>query len=166
MAERIKQKKKLEYLREANRFFKVGDVRSALKTLRAGLAEYPADPFLLSYCGLLLCLADGDYAGGINLCREAVGRLRDSMPFGVDTYLPVLYLNLGRAYLSAGDKQEALTTFRRGLSVDPKNRDLADEVRRLGIRKEPPLGFLGRENVLNKYIGLLFRKRSRVGIEV
>lgn len=166
MAEKIKQKKKFDYLKEASRLLKSGDGRSALRTLRAGLAEYPTDPFLLSFCGLFLCMVDGDHAGGIKMCREAVSRLRDSVPIGVDAYFPVLLLNLGRAYLTAGDRAEALKSFRRGLSVEPRNRELAAEIRRLGVRKEPPLGFLRRENVLNKYIGLLFRKRSQAGIKV
>jgi hypothetical protein len=71
---------------------------------------------------------------------------------------PVFYLNLGRAYLAAGKKKDAIDAFRKGLQYDNGNSDLRKELRGLGMRKKPPVPFLDRSNPINKYIGMILQK--------
>ncbi|HEY7745425.1 MAG TPA: tetratricopeptide repeat protein [Desulfuromonadales bacterium] len=70
---------------------------------------------------------------------------------------PVHYLNLGRIYLLAGQKNRAIQTWRRGLKVG-RNPHISLELRRLGQRKPPLLRALGREHPVNKYLGLMLNK--------
>jgi tetratricopeptide (TPR) repeat protein len=70
---------------------------------------------------------------------------------------PVHYLNLGRIYLLAGQKNRAIQTWRRGLKFG-RNPQIAAELRNLGRRKPPVLKSLGREHPLNKQLGLLLQK--------
>jgi len=132
--------------------------KNALAMLEDGLRLYPADPFLLSYYGTLVAVIRKDHERGIRLCTHALKRLRETIPFGLEFFYPLLYLNLGRAYLAAGWKKEALESFRKGLHYDAKDPDLNTELRRLGKRKAAPIPVLGRSNPINKYIGMILHK--------
>jgi tetratricopeptide (TPR) repeat protein len=70
---------------------------------------------------------------------------------------PVHYLNLGRIYLLAGQKNRAIQAWRRGLRIG-RNPQIALELRKLGLRKPPLLKALGREHPLNKYLGMMLKK--------
>lgn len=99
---------------------------------------------------LAFCLArerrQFDYA--IRLCREAITR---------DPHSSIHYLNLGKVYLLAGRKDDAIRTFRQGLLYEGSPA-IIGELKRLGLRKQPVLGFLRRENPLNKYLGIALKK--------
>jgi tetratricopeptide (TPR) repeat protein len=153
-----KSKTKTQYFREANGYLRKGDGRSAMRVLKEGLESYPSEPFLLSYYGCLVSSVGRDPGEGIRLCREALRKLRNSAALGDDYYYPLFYLNLGRAYLTGGDKPEAIKAFKRGLRVDPGNKYIIAELRKLGVRKPPALPFLRREHPINKYVGLIMRK--------
>lgn len=99
---------------------------------------------------LAFCLArerrQFDYA--IRLCQEAIAK---------DPHSSVHYLNLGRVYLLAGRKDDAIRTFRQGLLYEG-NAAIVGELRRLGLRKPPVLTFLRRDHPLNKYLGIAMKK--------
>jgi Flp pilus assembly protein TadD len=82
------------------------------------------------------------------LCNEALQE---------DPGNPVHYLNLGRIYLLAGQKNRAIQTWRRGLKIG-RNPQIALELRKLGLRKPPLLKALGREHPVNKYLGMMLQK--------
>jgi tetratricopeptide (TPR) repeat protein len=92
---------------------------------------------------------------GIAICLKALKRLDETIPFGSEFFYPVFYLNLGRAYLKADKKQEAVAAFYQGLKNDPDNKDIHEELVRLGNRRKLPVPFLRRSHPINKYIGLL-----------
>ncbi len=160
---RKKGGKKSEYFKKVNAYLRKGEGGKAHLVLESALDAYPGDPVLLSYYGCLTAMVNNDPGKGIRLCKQALKMLRESFPFGGDRFYPVFYLNLGRAYLAGGEKQEAITIFKRGLRVDPKSKDLLAELRKLGTRKPPPVAFLDRENPINKHIGLLLRKNVKAG---
>lgn len=101
------------------------------------------------YCSnLAYCLAKerGDFLQAISLCREAIkDEPKNSTHF----------LILGRIHLMADQKKEAIRIFRMGLRHG-KNKDIIDELNRLGVRRDPVLTFLKREHPLNRYLGKLF----------
>jgi len=142
-----------EYLDEVKELLKSKNKRSAFRLLSTALEHYPDDPFILSYYGCLDAIANKNHREGIETCLLAIDTLKRKVPFGEDLFFPVFYLNLGRAYLAAGKRKEAMDAFNTGLMIDGQQKDLLWETRKLGIRRKPPVPFLKRSNPINRYIG-------------
>lgn len=153
-----KRKKKTEYFNEAMDLLGDGRGVDALDVLRRGLDMYPSDPLLMSYCGCLYSIVGKKRKEGVKMCRDAIKLLDSSVSLEREVYYPAFYLNLGRAYLGAGKKRDAVTAFNLGLQADPKDQDIIKELKKLGSRRRPPVPFLKRSNPVNKYIGLLIGK--------
>jgi tetratricopeptide (TPR) repeat protein len=103
------------------------------------------------YCSsLALCLAKTRNAHdeAISLCSEAVGK---------ECCNPTHYLHLGRILILAGEKSEAVKTFREGLKYgkDPR---IIRELENLGIRRPPLFPSLDRRHPLNRFGGLLMSR--------
>ena len=135
---------------------------SALKLVTAALEQYPDEPILLSYYGYLEALVNKNYTRGINTCLKAREMVLEKAISGRDFFNPVLYLNLGRAYLAAGSKEDAFEALRMGLIFGNENEDLLCELRELGMRKKPIVSFLQRSNPVNKYIGKVLHSLYRL----
>ena len=135
---------------------------SALKLVTAALEQYPDEPILLSYYGYLEALVNKNYTRGINTCLKAREMVLEKAISGRDFFNPVLYLNLGRAYLAAGSKEDAFEALRMGLIFGNENEDLLCELRELGMRKKPIVPFLQRSNPVNKYIGKVLHSLYRL----
>ncbi len=120
---------------------------------RAG--AQPSSPIkYLSYYGLCLAMTSYRVEEGREICENAVR---------AEFYNPDLYLNLGKVYLKAGDRGLAFETLVRGLQLNPRHPDLVKEVRRLGVRRRPIVGFLSRSHPLNRMLGRLQADAARVG---
>lgn len=156
-----KTKTTSDYLSEAKNFLRTKNKRAALRVLSEALEHYPDDPFILSYYGCLEAVANKNYTHGIETCLMALESLKKGMPFGQEFFYPVFYLNLGRAYLAAGKKEEALGAFTKGIQIDGENKDLMWEITKLGTRRKPPVPFLKRSNLINKYIGMLLHSSKK-----
>ncbi len=157
------QKEAENYLKEAMAFLKNKQYRMALDVLSEGSGRYPEDALLLSYYGCLKARLGDGIKDGISGCLKAI-KHTERLPFGAEFFFPVLYLNLGRAYLAAREKKEAVGAFEKGLAADPENRELRQEMKKLGDRKNPVLPLLGRSNPVNRYAGKLrhaLQKRSK-----
>ncbi|MGD8376105.1 MAG: hypothetical protein PVF68_08185 [Acidobacteriota bacterium] len=102
----------------------------------------------LSYYGLSLSQATDHVQEAEELCRKAVDR---------EFYNPDLLLNLGKVYLVSGDRARAYQAFLSGLRLQGNHSGLLAEVRRMGIRRRPPLPFLSRTNPLNRMLGRMRR---------
>jgi hypothetical protein len=87
--------------------------------------------------------------------------LKKAETFGEELLYPVFYLNLGRAYLAASKKADAIDALKKGLKYDNGNSDLLKELRGLGLRKPAPVQFLDRSNPINKYIGLILNAQKQ-----
>ena len=46
--------------------------------------------------------------------------------------------------------------------IDPDNDEIADDLHRLGVRRRPPLNFLPRGHLANRWLGIL---RERLGLQ-
>ena len=150
-----------DYLRQVKIHLSKGRQKDAFALLQQAQVHFQDDPFVLSYFGCLQALVDKRYRTGIENCKKALALIRKSSSYGEEMLFPVFYLNLGRAYVAAGKKKDALETFNKGLKYDNSNTDLQKEVRALGKRKSAPVPFLDRSNPINKYIGLILRKSSK-----
>ena len=135
---------------------------SALKLVTAALEQYPDEPILLSYHGYLEALVNKNYTQGINTCLKAREMVLDKAISGRDFFNPVLYLNLGRVYLAAGNKEDAFEAFRMGLIFGNENEDLLCEIREIGMRRKLIVPFLQRSNPVNKYIGKVLHNLYRL----
>lgn len=153
-----KRKTPSEYLEEVKIYLKRKDFKKAIHLLTISLKDYPDEPFLLSYYGCLEAVLNADHSYGIQICLKAFEKLNERMPFGQEFFYPTLYLNLGRAYLASGNKKKAAEAFQKGLIYDNDNKDLIQEIKKLGIRRKPAISFLPRTNPINKYIGIILHK--------
>jgi hypothetical protein len=134
-----------------------------------GLSSRGTTALCTSYLAYCMARERGEVHRAIGMCRAALT---------ADPTHPAHYLNLGRVFLIAHDKERAIATFWRGISRNagpegataadwPRNgrrreHDLImDELRRLGIRKPPPFRTLRRGHPLNRLTGKLL---ARIGI--
>ncbi len=97
-----------------------------------------------SYYGLGLALVERRFNKAVELCRGAVKE---------EFFSPDLYQNLARVHLVFGFKAEALRYLRRGLMIDPGCETIRADLRDLGERRTPVLGFLPRRHFLNRWLG-------------
>ena len=123
-----------------------GHHREALACFEEASRLEPGDARALSYRGLCLAVFEGRPDDGIALCRRAVD---------LEFYRADYYLNLGRAYLAAGRKREAVTAFRQGRTVDPKHPGILREIVALGQRRRPVISWLPRKHFMNRCLGRL-----------
>jgi tetratricopeptide (TPR) repeat protein len=131
---------------------------SAYGVASEALKHYPKNPLIVSYHGVLLALMERKHRSAIDACRKALILFKPEDNHSATIVYPHLYLNLGKAYLMAGRKKEAVEAFQKGLKYERSNPELKHELRRLGIRKAPPVPFLSRSNPINKYLGKLLHK--------
>jgi tetratricopeptide (TPR) repeat protein len=125
----------------------------ALEHFRAAYRLDPTSPRYRSYFGLCLGVAERRFDKALELCRSAAKQ---------EFFNPALYHNLARVHLAFGFKAEAIRYLRRGLMIDPDCEVIGEELLQLGVRRRPVLGFLRRQNTLNRWCGLL-RRRVRQG---
>jgi tetratricopeptide (TPR) repeat protein len=152
-----------EYLKETNILLARRNLSNAMGLICEGVDNHPKDPSLLSLHGYLTVKVQKDYKRGIHNCKKAIEIIRRRLPSDPAFVYPNFFLNLGRAYIAAGDRKHAVDTFMKVLYVDESNSLVRMEMRKLGARRKPFIAFLSRSNPLNKYAGLIiYRLRRRV----
>lgn len=108
-------------------------------------------PLLNSYLAYCLAKERRSYRDAIRLGTGALKKQPENL---------VLYRNLAKVYILAGQRKNALKILRQATK---RGRD--DQIMRLikamGIRKEPVLPFLPRENPVNIFLGKLRNKFLR-----
>jgi len=121
---------------------------AALEHFRSAHQIDRANPRYRSYYGLAIGMVERRFDRALELCRSAA---KDEF------FNPDLYHNLARVHLAFGFKAEAIRYLRRGLMIDPANAAMHVDLRELGTRSRPPLGFLPRRHPLNRVFGQLRR---------
>jgi len=147
-----------DYLREVESLIRSNEHKEAFQVLDNALKNYSNNPIILSYKGFLEAVVNKNFCQGEMICREAIVMIKEEMPLCETFFLPILYLNLGKVFLAANNRQDAYDYFKKGLEVDSTNEHLLGEIKKLGIHGKPPLPFLQRSNLLNKYLGKLLHK--------
>jgi len=150
-----------DYLRAVRAQFRGGKQKEAYQLLLQATVQYPDDPLILSYFGCLQAIVDKKYRSGVEACKRAIVLLKRKETFDEELLFPVFYLNLGRAYVAAKKKKDAIDSFQKGLQYDNGNNYLKQELQKLGVRKQPPVPFLDRSNPINRYIGLVLHKTKK-----
>ena len=108
-------------------------------------------PLVCSYLAYCRAKTSGSYREAVDICMNA----RREEPKNSE-----IYLNLGRIYLLAGNRKQAIQVFRLGLRHQ-RNSRIINELSSLGNRKSPPVPFLLRSHPVNKYLGLIM---TRLGL--
>jgi tetratricopeptide (TPR) repeat protein len=160
-SKRIDEVTPADYLRLVKAHLRNGKQKDAFRVLQQGSVMYPDDPVILSYYGCLQALVDKKHRSGVDTCKKAIILLKKKRSSGEEVLYPIFYLNLGRAYIAAGKKKDAIDAFEKGLQYDYGNSDLKKELRGLGTRKKPLVPFLDRSNPINKYIGILLHSPKK-----
>jgi len=158
--EQEKALRPVEYIRIMNGYLMKGNKRSAYAVIQRALVMHPEDIFVLSYYGYLQAIMDKKYRSGVDNCTKAIVQLKKTASPSKEILYPLLYLNLGRAYLAAGKKKNAVVAFNQGLYHDPEYAAIQKELQKLGKRKRPAVSFLDRSNPVNKYLGKVLKKKS------
>lgn len=135
-----------EHFRRGQEALAADDAAAALPHFRAAHRLDATSARYRSFHGLCLGLAERRFDRALELCRSAAKE---------EFFNPVLYLNLARVHLGFGFKSEGIRYLRRGLMIDPENDEIGAELRRLGVRRRPVLGFLRRKHRINRWLGQL-----------
>jgi tetratricopeptide (TPR) repeat protein len=123
--------------------------KEAMLAFRHSLQLKPGVPLAMSYYGLCWAMCMNKSEEALLLCRTAVEK---------DFINPELFWNLGRVYLLRKDSEKAYMTFQKGLAVDKRNKNILNELKKMGIRKSPIIPFLNRTNIINNLLGKILKK--------
>jgi tetratricopeptide (TPR) repeat protein len=123
------------------------NVLAALACLERALGIWD-DPVWHSRLGFCIAKQRGQITRAFELCRGAIEHDPDN---------PLHYLYLGKVYLIAGNASEALQSLRQGMILGG-SRELEQLLDAIGTRKTPVLPFLSRDNLLNKYLGIVLAR--------
>jgi Flp pilus assembly protein TadD len=122
----------------------------ALSFFQKAHAMHPDEPVIASYLGAAFARA-GLLRRGLELCLEAARK---------DAHNDVIALNLGWAYLWAGDRWEARRIFIQGAKESRDAERFREALKEIGMRRKPVLRFLSRDNSLNQWLGKLTYRRK------
>ena len=109
---------------------------------------------VLSYYGLVLGLGENRLQEAVTYCTMAIKK---------EFYHPEFYVNLARVYQKANRRASAVDVLYKGLKVDNQDKTIHAELFKLGVRQKPVIGFLKRDHLVNKYLGILRSRLARGG---
>jgi predicted Zn-dependent protease len=132
--------------KECLRSLRDGHPEQGLLHVRRALGIAPKNPFYLSYTGLLAAMAERRFGDGESLCQEALSMRHNHAQ---------LYLNLAEVYHQSGRPSEAIETLEKGMISAGRDFRIRRALEKLGLRKDPVLGFLHRSHPLNRTLGRL-----------
>jgi tetratricopeptide (TPR) repeat protein len=128
------------------------DARSAHVIFEKAYRKNVNDVRVLSNYGLTLVLVEGDRQRGIRFCEEAVRR-------GPPT--TEMLVNLAKALVVTRNKEQAVRALRRAQELSPNDPRVGQEFIALGLRRPPPIPWLPRTALLNRWLGKLTWRLSK-----
>lgn len=134
----------------ACRALESGNALAALSLLESALRRHD-NPQWYSRLGFCLARERGQITRGTEMCRATMAQFPDN---------PDHYYYYGSLLLLAGQKSEAVKVLRQGLSCG-RNESIKQLLDDMGIRKPPVIGWLHRNNLLNKFLGIML---ARIGL--
>ena len=133
--------------KEAMAFFEASLLLDSRKQKNSGQPRYR------SYYGLCLSTTKGKMREALKLCRKAT---KDEF------YNHEVWLNLGKVEKEAGNQLKAHKALLRALHLSPHKTEVREELKNLGLRREPLFSFLGRSHALNRFMGrMTYRRQSQ-----
>jgi predicted Zn-dependent protease len=122
-----------------------GDTVNGLLMLEKTGDVFEDNPVYCSYLAVCIARERQEYERAVSLCMDAID---------IEPKKTLHHLNLGRVYLAAGDKKEAIRAFRNGL-FHGRNELITLELNALGWRKPPVVPALDRKHPVNVFLGKL-----------
>jgi predicted Zn-dependent protease len=129
---------------QAQRELDSGTVLAALACLERALAICD-DPLWYSRLGFCVAKERGHLTQAFQLCRSAIEH---------DPKNPLHQYYLGKVHLLAGNQYKALQALRQGMTLGGMP-EIEKTLAAIGTRKVPPIPALSRDNLLNKYLGII-----------
>ena len=117
-------KSKAQYLKEARKLVKRRKLKNALELIEDAIVLYPEEPFIMSFHGYLIAAVLKKHKEGVEMCKNALAIYDKKGLVGGEYYHHFFYLNLGRAYLVARNKDFAVRYLRKGLDYDVNNKEI------------------------------------------
>ncbi|MBN2644432.1 MAG: tetratricopeptide repeat protein [Desulfuromonadaceae bacterium] len=139
-----------ESMEKTFKALKQGSDFEALMHIEEAVAQRDT-PTARSYLAYCLAKVKKQYNEALQLCNTALGE----EPHNAD-----IFLNLGRIYLLAGKRANALQIFQKGIKLGP-HRQLLAELKQFDKRKPPVFSFLSRDHFVNRCSG---KALSRLGL--
>jgi Flp pilus assembly protein TadD len=133
--------------------YRLGDAAAAHSIFERSHRRAPGDPRIMSWYGVTLVLVERNSNLGILYCDQALRLVATD---------PELFLNQARAHLALGQRERAVRAVIRGLAIAPDDPALRAAQNAMGWRRRPVLPFLRRSNFLNRWLGKIRHKWSRV----
>ena len=130
-------------------FLKEDNFDRALKAFEKAYKADGENPAYMSYFGMCKALRAGEIGLGLELCTRAIKK---------EFFRAEYYLNLGKVYNAAGNKKGAIKVYLKGLKFEPENEEINRRLLELGFRSKPVIKSLDRNNPVNKFLGIFFRK--------
>lgn len=109
---------------------------------------------MYSYLGYGIAKYKNRKREGLALCEHAVK---------IEFFQPENQLNLARTLMLNGNRRKAVEAIERGLKIDADHHELRNLLLEIGHRRRPVLGFLGRDNFLNVFLGRLRHSLRKTG---
>jgi len=138
------------YADDGLRLCRNGDWNKGLSVLASVLDQRsPLDQVpgvVYSFLGYGVARFQGKLREGLKLCEHSLK---------IEYYEADNHWNLARVQALAGERQNAHQTIDHGLKLNPEHEGLLATQKELGVRKQPVLGFLSRDNPVNVFLGRL-----------
>jgi Flp pilus assembly protein TadD len=136
----------LAEFKQGVRMLRDGQPSAALVHFRAASELEQHNPYYMSFAGVALARAQKKWTPALKLCETALSMKRNEAQ---------LYLNLSEVYLAAGRREEAIMILDRAqASLGGRDIRIQRARNKLGSRRSPILPFLGRQNFLNRSLGI------------
>lgn len=132
----------------ATELIRENEFEEALKIL-VEQSYSPKTPAEISFLALAEAATKHTYKSSVDKCIHAL----EKWPTNVD-----IYLNLSTILYLAGRRDLATLKLLRGLTYHPEHKGLKKLHKRLGIRRQPALPFLSRNNSVNIIAGKIISK--------
>jgi hypothetical protein len=136
------------YVEEGLRLCREGEWRKGMPVLAAVIEQrgpYDKVPGIVySYLGYGVAKFQNKTTEGVRLCEHAVK---------IQFYEADNHWNLARTSVLSGHRRNSVTAINAGLRLDPDHEGLLALKKEIGMRRQPVLGFLGRDNPLNVFLG-------------
>lgn len=138
-----------EQFKHGKRFLRDDNLDKALRAFEKAYKEDKENPYYMSYYGLCKALRGSEIGLALELCTRAIKK---------EFYKVEFYINLGRVYMTTGNKKGAIQVFTKGLRFDPNNDEINRYLIDLGFRNKPIIPVLKRTNPINKLLGIIVRR--------
>jgi Flp pilus assembly protein TadD len=133
-------------LEDGKALFFARDVGAAHQVFERAHRANPRDPVAMSWYGVTLVLVERNSNLGVSLCDQALRVAGAEIE---------LLLNQARVHLGLNQRERAVRAIARGLELWPDDPRLQAARDALGTRRAPVIGFLSRNNPLNRVFGRL-----------